>query len=84
MTVNLPCECSANLCTNGLPLLPALPGQARLTRRLVLSAASLLCEPVPVRGAGTAAQLQSQSVLPLDPAGQGTCMKEMEKKRQRL
>lgn len=69
---SLPCECSANLCADGLPLLPALPGEAGLSWRLVVPAAPLLGKPVPVWGTGTAAQLQSQGVLPLDPAGQGT------------
>lgn len=68
----LPCECCADLCANGFPLLPALPGEARLSRRLILSADPLLGEPVSIGGARTAAELQSQGVLPLHPAGQGT------------
>lgn len=73
--VCLPCECSADLCADGLPLLPALPGEAGLSWRLVVSATPLLGKPVPFWGTGTAAQLQSQGVLPLDPAGQGTWTK---------
>lgn len=68
----LPCECCADLRANGFPLLPALPGEARLPRRLILSADPLLGEPVSLGGTRTDAELQRQGVLPLDPAGQGT------------
>lgn len=53
----LPSECSADLCADGLPLLSALPGEARLSGRLVVSAAPLLDKPVSVRGTRTAAEL---------------------------
>lgn len=68
----LPGECGTDLRPNGLPLLPALPGEARLSWGLVVSAAPLLNKPVTVWSTRPAAELQSQRVLPLHPAGQST------------
>lgn len=74
--MSLPSECSADLCADCLPLLSALPGEARLSGRLVVSAAPLLDKPVSVRGTRTAAELQGQGVLPFHPAGQGTWIRQ--------
>lgn len=68
----LPGEGGADLCPNSLPLLPALPGEARLSWGLIISAAPLLDKPVTVWSTRPAAELQSQRVLPLHPAGQST------------
>lgn len=68
----LPGERGADLRPDGLPLLPALPGEARLSWGLVVSAAPLLDKPVTVWSTRPAAELQSQRVFPLHPAGQST------------
>lgn len=80
--MSVPCECTADLGADGLPLLPALPCEAGLSWRLVVSVVPLVDKPVPLWGAGTATQLQSQGVLPLDPAGQSTWMKAKQRRGQ--
>ena len=65
-----PCEGRADLRSDGLPLLPALPGEPLLTGGRSLRGPPIRGEPLALRGRGPAVQFQGQGVLPLHPAGQ--------------